>query len=207
MSTKIYNARRVPVARLNAFIGIVRRAVLKRAAWQVGKVEIDRVALKAKVDGYNDRWRKDGQEPPVWLERSLWTEAALDVCEAASAKPERDLVAALDCSLNVWIYGRYAYIIACGEEYLYEKVRYPRWAEDYSYWNNTDAPDGITQRAWDERGKVWHRVCLGRWNEDRLNHSIVDLRPGSSRESRDQILRIRVPEKYAEDREFFKKRA
>jgi hypothetical protein len=197
MSTKIYNARRISIARLNSFLGIVRRAVLKRAAWQVGKVEIDRDALKLKFDEKAAHWRKDGQEPPPWLERSLWTQTALDVCEAASAKPERDLAAALDCSLNVWIDGRYAYIIPCGEEYLYEKVRYPKWAEDYSYWNNTDPPDGITWRAWKERSKVWDRVCLGHWNEARLNFSIVDLKPGSSHHSRDEIMRIRVPERYA----------
>ena len=33
-------------------------------------------------------------------------------------------------------------------------------AEDFSYWNNTDPPDTLTEDAWNERGRVWDGIFL-----------------------------------------------
>lgn len=30
--------------------------------------------------------------------------------------------------------------------------------ENYAYWNNTDRAEGVSQRAWDNRGKVWDEM-------------------------------------------------
>lgn len=33
--------------------------------------------------------------------------------------------------------------------------------EEYGYWNNADAPDGVTETDWDERRAAWERVMPG----------------------------------------------
>lgn len=207
MSTKIYEAYRVPVRRLAELLDIVRKAVVKRAAHQVGVVMgvVDGAKLKERVDDYRKSWETAGKTMPAWTERSVWTEMALDLCEAASAKMERDLDAALDCGLNIWIRGAFAYVIPWGEGYLFEKVRWPKWAVDYRYQNSTDRPDDISARAWRERKKMWGQLCLGdgaRWNDRRLCFEIINLKPHESVSSRLLLLGIRVPERYAEDRKF-----
>jgi hypothetical protein len=31
---------------------------------------------------------------------------------------------------------------------------------DFSYWNNSDRPDGITAREWEHRHKVWDKILI-----------------------------------------------
>lgn len=33
------------------------------------------------------------------------------------------------------------------------------WVEDYSYWNNTDPPDGTSDEEWEIRGELWDSIC------------------------------------------------
>jgi hypothetical protein len=207
MSTKIYNSRRCSVRDLNRLIGIIRRAAIKRAAWQIGTImgKVNHVALKKTVDSYKADWAKSGKTPPSWIEKGLWTEMAMDLCEASSAQAHRDLDGCLDCGINVWVYEGMAYLMLIGEQYLFEKVRFPKWAQDFDYWNNTDAPKGFTQEQWDKRGRIWEKVC-GNHNATRLYHEIVNFKPGESGPTRIMMRRIRIPEQYAEDDAFCKRR-
>lgn len=202
MSTKIYNARRCQISQLNALLGIIRRAVIKRAAYQIGTVmgDVDRAEFERKYQARVEDWKKHGNEPPPWLHKGMWVEEGMDLCEKASAKPERDLKAALDASVNVWLHEGFAYLICYGEEYLYEKIRWPRWAPDYSYWDNTDPPDEFTWPQWRRRGRVWAKICIGHHNDTRLNHEIINFKPGESAHSRIMFRGILVPEQYEDDK-------
>lgn len=208
MSTKIYEAWRIPSNRLRSFLDIVRKRVIKNVSYQIGVVmgEVDPTKLKEKVEGYRKGWEKDGGKMPAWVEKGVWTEMAMDLCELASAKSERDLVAALDCGFNIWILGKFAYLIPWGERYLFEKVRWPKWAKDYHYQNSSDRPDDVSASEWRAREKMWDRLCLGgeaSWNEHRLCHEIVNFKPRESGPSRILFRRLRVPEQYAaEDRKY-----
>jgi hypothetical protein len=42
-----------------------------------------------------------------------------------------------------------------------ELLKFPK-VEAYPYWNNTDAPKGVSNRAWKARGKEWDRVLGGK---------------------------------------------
>jgi len=37
----------------------------------------------------------------------------------------------------------------------------PKWAEDFSYWNNTDPPDGMTWKQFNARSRVWDKINTG----------------------------------------------
>jgi hypothetical protein len=42
--------------------------------------------------------------------------------------------------------------------------------EEYGYWDNTDMPDGMSRRKWNQRGKVWNAIC-DEWDR----HLTVDI--------------------------------
>ena len=84
----------------------------------------------------------------------------------------------LDLSLNIWIHKKKAYVIPVGESFLYINFTIPQGVEDFSYWNNTDQPENFSQNQWDQRGKLWEKVCLNDWNSNRLNHVIFDAKEG-----------------------------
>lgn len=81
----------------------------------------------------------------------------------------------IDCRLNVWFYLRHAYVVPIGDAWVHERFECESPVEDYAYWNNTDKPDDVTERAWTARGKMWETVCLDDWDRSRLVHTLVDV--------------------------------
>lgn len=175
MSTKIYYARRVPLSRLNELIDKMRPQVIDMIAEKVGKlmgyVEVSEPIPDGVLVGRQDSWRRFKQ-----------FELVLKLCEEAGRRPERDIWD-IDCGINIWINGHYAYIIPIFPEYdMLDKLKWPKWSEDYSYWNNTDTPDGVSQKEFDARGKMWGKINCGSGTADhnsrRLYHAFVDTKDG-----------------------------
>lgn len=79
----------------------------------------------------------------------------------------------VDASWNFWIHENTVYAIPYGR-YKHEALEL-EFVEEYSYWNNTDPPDGISEEEFYERGKVWKKVCLDDWNGLRLSHTVVNF--------------------------------
>lgn len=50
----------------------------------------------------------------------------------------------------------------------------PSWLKEYSYWNNSDEPKGMTRRRWKERERTWNRIALDgdRW-DNRLTNIVL----------------------------------
>lgn len=84
-----------------------------------------------------------------------------------------------ECGFHVWIDGERgeALVSLFGLPVFVEPRRpgvprwtFPKWIVEFSYWNNTDPPDGMREgagyRRWVARGKQWDRVALdgGRWD-------------------------------------------
>lgn len=156
MSTKIYNAWRVPVSRLNALIDHVRARAIEHLVKHV------RSRMCIIQDDH-----ANGHHGPDW--KPLTRFEAWHVFEKQLAAGLHD---DLIMWLNVWNHGRYFYVMGCGvADFM------PKWVEDYSYYDNTDHPKGITQRAWQQRGEVWKRICTGEGtaghNARRLEHVIL----------------------------------
>lgn len=61
-----------------------------------------------------------------------------------------------------------------------EDVKYPNYVEDYSYWDNTDPPDNISNSAFEKRGRVWEkcRACDTPMS-NRLCHILIEDDPYS----------------------------
>ncbi len=62
----------------------------------------------------------------------------------------------LSCGIRVYVHGSYAYLLPWGIES--QKVRRPRLAQDFAYWNSTDKPKGVRRAEWKRRGATWESI-------------------------------------------------
>lgn len=152
MSTKIYYAYRMPVKVFSTtFLPAFRKHVFKKAtAW-----------TRKHLLG----------EPTVEALRAFY----ITMADASLSKLRSHVC--FDCSFNAWIHKNKVYVILYGESFLWEAFKLPEEVEDYRYWNNTDQPEGITRRQWNQRDKTWEKVCLSEatgWDTGRLVHEIIN---------------------------------
>ena len=154
MSTKIYEAYRLPKNKLNEFLLSVREDVLSNAAAGIktwtNNLQSDYVAEK-----FQEAKEQNSYLEPEDNFRYRFFLCVEPMLENSSKSPYRSYFN-IDSSFNIWINGRYAYIIP----YTSFKFDTPDYLEDYSYWNNVDMPEGISSRQWATRGKKWEEVCL-----------------------------------------------
>jgi hypothetical protein len=178
MSTKIYDAYRIPRTKLNEFLMRTRHLtftkVLDTVDMFLGHVDENLVDAKVKED--IDGLTKGGAELPEWYnkeraaQRHRW-EVLKKAFKKASISSLRSGLC-IDASLNVWIRGRYAYIIPYGYSVCPTDLE---WVEDYCYFNNTDRPERVTARQWAARSNMWDKLCLNDHDATRLSYTIVEF--------------------------------
>lgn len=49
-------------------------------------------------------------------------------------------------------------IVRCSNDEMLDHMKATLGFEDYSWWNNSDAPEGISEDDWDARGTVWNEI-------------------------------------------------
>lgn len=59
-----------------------------------------------------------------------------------------------ECWFNAFPYRDHFYIIP-GYPTAFKLNKYPAYVEDFSYWNNTDPPEGISYSDFRKRQKIW----------------------------------------------------
>jgi hypothetical protein len=79
----------------------------------------------------------------------------------------------LDCWFNLWLDGRFAYVIPCYPQRR-DKITPPKWCEDFCYFDNVDLPKGVSQREWQKRKAKWEQLCLEDHNRSRLSHIVIE---------------------------------
>lgn len=180
MSTKIYYAWRVPTRRLNSFIDIVRAdvipAALERFVDLMSKPADEALGpepdwLKASPRGYD-------RAKVAWRAQRRYDITA-QLCKVDAGSPYRSDID-VQCWLNVWLHtDGFAYVVPVAENWLRSAIKPPKWARDFAYWNNTDPPKGMSSKRWDERRKIWDKLCLGNGTADhnarRLSHAVVEV--------------------------------
>lgn len=203
MSTKIYEAYRVPISRLNEFIEFVDRAMFDRVIAHIRRAMgfIDCRGIDAEIkEKYPDADREKDPARYDRIHRYMIWEKVMEAAMANSEKMDRDFDYDFNCSVNIWINGRYAYAIPYGERPILEKIRYPKWVEDYAYWNNTDHPEHLTRQQWLARGRMWEKVALGNWNGRRLNHEVVSFRKPEHIPSKVRVESVLFPDRFKQRR-------
>lgn len=153
MSTKIYNAWRMPIRVYSEkFLPALRLHIFSVAVKHAKIMLRGKTSINALSKVYQEM-------------------------KEASESRHRGLFSCVDFSINVWFYKNRAYVIPYGEPVLFSKFKPPKGVEDYCYWNNSDHPDDVTRRQWVSRDKMWEKVCLSElvgWDSGRMVHEIIN---------------------------------
>lgn len=170
MSTKIYYAWRIPKDMLNEFIDYLRPQ-----AYEYAEGIIRNLIGAVTPEGVE----KQRKEHPYYKEDRLKLEHVLSLCKKASEDIRRHPVIDVDSGFNIWLFGTHFYVIPIGE---FQEYKVPDFAEDYSYWNNTDQPENISDEEWNSRSETWNSINGGggfgdtsAHNSRRLYHSFIDM--------------------------------
>ena len=177
MSTKIYTAWRVRPSKIQSFLECVREymmaQVVDRAKQLMGAVKPQALAQYVKdkygdetFDKFKERVETNGEPLRLRFVLKAAYKASLDHC--------RNPYVDMDCGVNLYPSGKWAYIIPWGEYYTYTDFEPPEFAEEYGYWNNTDEPEGMTRRRWRTREKNWDHV-LDNMDALRMRYAVVHL--------------------------------
>jgi len=171
MSTKIYYACRVRIPQLNRLIDFMRDQMFRLAA-----------------DMFSRSYGLElGEDQKTAFNRAF---------DQLASTPEEFRNIDLECGLNVWIHGHYSYIIPIATKAILREIHWPEFAEDYSYWNNTEEPDGVTRSQWANRGKTWGRINCGEGISDhnarRMYHAVVEFQGNDWGVRRELAMRMNI---------------
>lgn len=183
MSTKIWVAWRVPASSLNDFLDAVRPqmfeaalGVVERLMKDVKPEAVDKHLAKkrAQHEGFGWKIKEGDYQRGGWIEMSYRNDVAFEYIQRV--RDHKGGYNLIDCGLNVWLGGKYAYVIPWGPPSFYSDLDLPEWAEDYHYQNQTDRPDDIPTKVWNERGRTWDSlIAYGQWGKHRLMYSVVNM--------------------------------
>lgn len=78
-----------------------------------------------------------------------------------------------DSWFNAFIYRDHFYIIP-GLPTGITKMKYPKYVEEFGYWNNVDPPNDISSKQWRERERLWEKSgALDIPFRNRLSHELI----------------------------------
>jgi hypothetical protein len=181
MSTKIYNAYRVPKNKIPEFTAGFRKIVINDAVKEINSLISRYDYEKALVDMYPSKDAQDRIKAKKNWDKIAPLRSVFAQMMHVSDKGVRD-THNFDTSFNVWFDGKWAYIIpyfACSfrKQSLILKMVEKLGGGDYGYYDNTDRPDGISSRQWNSRKKTWGRICLDDsedWDTSRFTHVVIE---------------------------------
>jgi len=168
MSTKCYNAYRIPASRVAEFVRIMDAKMLNALA--------DRFLSRLNAPSSNEPEDLAVFQQQVRNAINRWRIAAL------SLQRDEDN---FTFQFAIWFDGKWALVRAFGESFAlgdFEKAL-PKWAQDYHYQNSSDdRPKGVSKRAWEARRKAWDRVyCTNDGHTNHMKtmlvHNVTDIRP------------------------------
>lgn len=191
MSTKIYEAYRLPAKNLNKFLDRAKNHSMNKVVERVQllmdsmKPEGFYKALvkKWKDEKYIKEYYRDGN--PTQYTRF---DVVMDCCREAATHSRRDPIFDIECGWSARMYEDDAFLIPYGEEYLRKDFRVPRYAKDFSYWNNTDKPDNVSDKEWNNRYKTWNIL----FDLPALMFCIVDFKFDATHSSVEIMQKMKV---------------
>ncbi len=192
MSTKITHAYRMPIKQyVDRFLPKMRKHVFKAAADLLEQIDVgsvDHLMRKWFEDGWHEDMSFDQFATPERFESLEYSERFRLAREASIPLSREPLC--IDCGINVWLYKGKAYCRMIGEAHLFCCFKPYGQIVDYSYYNNEEAPTGISQRAWDRRGAIWDLVLTEDEGARRMYHSIID---GKTDQGFNNVASLLVP--------------
>lgn len=149
MSIKVHYAWRIKAKDLEKFMGEFRTHV-----FNVG------------VDFFNNLVAVNLKDPPAHIVEKIGLEKAKRVMEIRevvetlyeqSLSPFRNPSVDLECGLRIFPDGSFFNIRPWGEYHMFKDFS-SEVGKDWSYWDNSDKPEGISSKEWARRKTSWNRV-------------------------------------------------
>jgi hypothetical protein len=158
MSIKIYEAYRVPTSRLNEFIKFFSNRQIELKAIQIRRLmgAVKDEIVEAEIADSNVISRATNVDQLERYREAIRFNHVIGSAKEAAEKPYRSVIDA-ECGLHFHILGKYAYLRPYSSEWE-SGIEVPDWVDDYSYWNNTDQPENVSDDEWDERRETWSKT-------------------------------------------------
>ena len=174
MSVKMYDAYRFPRGKLDEFILKFNKVCLDEVRDLVAEISLSEKTIgetRKQLFGQNRKVSasyKDGEIELIWV----MAQAMM------MSKTGQNFPFHLDCSFNLWLRGRYAYVQPFVVNRLHNLLqkRLPKWCEFYGYWDNTDQPEGVSRASWEARKSIWAELALDDWDRTRLTHIVLEMK-------------------------------
>lgn len=217
MSTKIYEAWKVPLNRYSDFLRVYVEKVKplvedrfnKLCHMTQGKLfcqdlGILQETLELRKDGTLDKIDPD-------IKDEYFRSAELSKKVEKLCKTIRDMaIVAKDttmldmtCGVRAWILRANVFIIPFGINLIPEITE--DFVKDYKYYNNTDQPDGISDSQWDKRRSRWEEI-FKIWDMENkfyyLNFHDLDIDAYTTTQIR--LKQLIVPNEYGIPEKFWK---
>ena len=172
MSTKIYEGYRFPRNRLDEFIPIFNqichrsvKQLLKKSWFSDKEIEEAREQIFGKNIKGSNQYSDD--DVRLVLQLAYWMR---------ESKHGRNDPFNMDCALNLWLDGKWVYIIPYVVNGMDMQKLMPKWCKYYGYWDNTDQQVGVSDKEWQKRKILWNRIAVDDWDKTRLSHIVFEMK-------------------------------
>lgn len=161
MSTKVYNAWKMPTSKIAAFVSLMDEIIIEAAVTH----------LLSMINS---------AEPK---EMAKQIQQMLNLSVRSSLSLRRSFEKDLNCSMVFWIVNRRTVLFrAFGENWFLKAFNkaLPDYVKNYYYQNSTDRPKDVSPQAWNARKRAWEDVYGrngSRQLETMLVHEFIDFRP------------------------------
>lgn len=160
MSTKIYSAYKIVEP---SKFWETTSIIIDSATKEVQKVILDIYdKFNLEIEGIKNIYEKmDYPKDELERERYAKSRYLYSMYKEQLTNPYKDFFD-LDVSFTIHEHCGDLYLIpycSCMMRDVFKFLDETKYVTDYSYWDNSDLPDGMSALEWDKRGAVWEIIC------------------------------------------------
>lgn len=174
MSTKIYNAFRMPASSLDEVINTffdnksdiqtdIELYFIKEVLLEMIK-KYDDISLEGNIFALNTNKEQEMEETPYSIIMDKFWNKNKNIDNTNDDAKEKEILLIV-YPQSIEHFGQKSYMMQLYAEEGISKIIYDKYLkkfgiEEYNYWNNTDKPDTITDYEWEIRNKNWSKIDI-----------------------------------------------
>jgi len=113
----------------------------------------------------------------TWLRTELFSGYTERFAPATMGELRRERENIGGCGVHFWPHKGSVYMVAYGPKDARARVSkesLPSYLEDFSYWNNTEGPEDVSEQEWHNRQEVWGHLLQGNGWEYRSTIRVIN---------------------------------
>jgi len=158
MSTKIYEAYRIPLNKMGETLLFFKAQFMKSAIEEAKKLStsLKEEYIQKGIDSFKSEWTGTSLSDEDIKKR---VRIALALSLLIRSSKRGTVICNIDSFVKVFVDDKHAYFWAVGplERNTSGIKNLPKYMKDYCYFNNTDKPEDISERKWAARAKKWNK--------------------------------------------------